>query len=80
MTAEPFCQALIRTAIGLLRCGAPAVRLDRYACIHEHVKDRWTCTIHEPKPGLVGCQDCLQLGHECDLVHLPAPIATRGRS
>jgi len=58
-------------------CTRPATAVHRYACVHEHVRDRPTCDDHAPKPGIVGCRRCLEAGHEClmeaQLVTEPAP-------
>jgi hypothetical protein len=55
------------------RCDAPAAAVYDYGCVHEHVKRRHNCEIHEPQPGLVGCIDCWAdgTGHDCELIARP---------
>ena len=48
-------------------CGMPAIAIHVYACIHEHVVRKATCAKHAPEPGAVGCRQCFDLGHECEL-------------
>ena len=52
-------------------CGAPVVAVRDYTCIHEHVRRRGNCLIHEPVPGAVGCRECFDLGHECEMTAGP---------
>ena len=54
-------------------CGAPAVASHRYACVHEHVRDRQSCALHAPVPGAVGCRACADLGHDCEMAYQPVP-------
>ncbi len=58
-------RGLLRPA--MRRCGAPAVAVHDYGCVHEHVKRRASCVVHAPVPGEVGCWSCLQEGHECEM-------------
>ncbi len=57
----------LRTCGQLVYCDDPAFALWRYSCVHEHVREGWTCPDHEPAPGQVGCARCLQAGHECEM-------------
>jgi hypothetical protein len=66
--AEQVCRAATREDGQWVECGAPGVSLHRYGCIHEHVKEMWSCVLHEPEPGAVGCRDCFDAGHLCDLI------------
>jgi hypothetical protein len=62
------CAAAAPTEFGwLMYCDRPATALHRYACEHEHVVDRATCDEHAPEPGAVGCRQCFDAGHECDM-------------
>jgi hypothetical protein len=54
--------------LGFAKCGAPGVAVYDYGCIHEHVKRRLNCALHEPVPGAVGCRDCWEQGHECAMI------------
>lgn len=49
------------------QCGQPAAAVHRYACVHEHVVEKVTCAGHAPQPGIVGCRQCFDAGHECEL-------------
>lgn len=59
------CQSGLPTLLGWVLCGAPAIAVHDYGCIHEHVKRRATCAEHAPQPGIVGCVACWDAGHEC---------------
>lgn len=48
-------------------CGKPATAVFKYMCVHEHWKVRSTCDEHRPEPGAVGCRECWDAGHECEL-------------
>lgn len=48
-------------------CNEPATGFFTYACVHEHVVSKWTCDAHHPRPGFVGCVQCLAAGHECEM-------------
>jgi len=65
--SAPACEAGNLIGGTWRECGAPAVALHRYACVHEHVRDRWTCALHEPVPGTVGCRACRDAGHDCPM-------------
>lgn len=53
--------------VNVIECGAPATGFFRYACVHEHVVEKWTCLEHHPRPGWVVCVQCLKAGHECEM-------------
>lgn len=53
--------------VGLVYCDDIATGLYRWGCLHEHIKDLWTCDDHAPTPGAVGCYQCLIQGHECEM-------------
>ena len=44
----------------VLFCDQPATAVHRYACVHEHVRERATCDEHAPEPGKVGCRTCFE--------------------
>lgn len=48
-------------------CGLPADARTLYSCACGHVRERVTCPVHEPQEGQVGCQLCLEDGHECGM-------------
>ena len=49
-------------------CGAPAEGLYRRACVHEHVRDGWLCTLHAGIPESALCKACFDVdGHECPI-------------
>ena len=50
----------------------PATAVYVYACIHEHVVRKPTCAAHAPEPGVVGCRQCFDLGHECGMEYQDA--------
>ncbi len=58
---------------GMLRCGAPATAVYRYACPCGHIRSRAACADHQPAPGATGCLTCHQGnqgisgGHECPM-------------
>lgn len=56
------------TAAWRVICDQPATAVHRYACEHEHVRERATCDEHAPQPGIVGCRACREAGHECPMV------------
>lgn len=67
MTAPGTGEAATPAPAGWDKCGAEAVTVHRYACVHEHVRDRATCGRHQPEPGQVGCQACWDAGHGCPM-------------
>ena len=52
-------------------CGEPAVAVHAYRCGHGHEKRRPTCPAHAPQPGQVGCRECYDQGHECEMTAGP---------
>jgi hypothetical protein len=50
-----------------IACLKPATERHRYGCVHEHIVERSNCVDHQPEPGAVGCRQCFELGHECEL-------------
>ena len=59
--------------LGLGReCGAPAVSIHAYACVHEHIRIKASCAEHQPEPGAVGCRSCFEAGHECEMTAGPS--------
>jgi len=63
---RPLCEAALPDSDGWLYiCDRVATGLYRYGCVHEHVGERWTCDVHHPVDGDVGCRACLEAGHEC---------------
>lgn len=72
-----FCEAATPVIQGdvavWLECGEPSTAAFRYACIHEHIRIRATCPAHRPEPGIVGCQACFQLGHDCEMTAVAVP-------
>jgi len=48
-------------------CGMPAVAVGEYRCACGHEKRRANCGEHEPEPGAVGCRQCWDEGHECEM-------------
>ena len=48
-------------------CGEPAAAVHVYRCGHGHEKRRATCAEHAPQPGQVGCRECYDQGHECEM-------------
>lgn len=70
VTGETCCAA-VPADPGWILCGAPATAVHRYACVHEHIKERATCAEHEPAEGRVGCIQCWKAGHDCPLVFVP---------
>ena len=62
------CDARLFTDPFFALCGQPGVAIHDYGCVHEHIKRRVNCLEHAPKPGSVGCWDCLKIGHDCDMV------------
>lgn len=48
-------------------CGEPSVAIHEYRCEHGHAVRRATCTVHAPRPGIVGCRECFDQGHECGM-------------
>jgi hypothetical protein len=48
-------------------CGERGTAVYDYECAHGHVKRRVNCEFHEPEPGMAGCIDCRNAGHECPL-------------
>lgn len=65
-----FCQAAVIDIAyydGWEECGMPATATHTYACVHEHIVTKGTCDQHEPQPGMVGCRQCWDNGHECEM-------------
>ena len=48
-------------------CGEPSVAIHEYRCEHGHVVRKPTCSEHLPQPGAVGCRQCFDQGHECEM-------------
>jgi len=61
-SAATTAQRLIWTS-----CGLPAVAEHVYACVHGHVVRKPVCAGHLPGPGMVGCRQCFDAGHECEM-------------
>jgi hypothetical protein len=58
-------------------CDEPGTDIYQYACQHEHVVTKVTCEQHKPISGEVGCKQCADLGHECEMTF--RPIAHQGK-
>ena len=48
-------------------CGEPSVAAHEYRCEHGHVVRKPSCAEHAPEPGSVGCRQCYDQGHECEM-------------
>lgn len=48
-------------------CGEPSVAVYEYRCEHGHAVRKPACAEHEPEPGAVGCRQCYDQGHECEM-------------
>lgn len=67
--ADRPCEAALPSCDGTWRsiCDSPATQVHRYACVHEHVRERATCDEHAPQPHIVGCRACFEAGHGCEM-------------
>ena len=55
-------------------CGEPSVAVHEYRCACSrpecqpgHTVRKETCADHRPRPGMVGCRQCYDAGHECGM-------------
>jgi hypothetical protein len=63
-TCEAARPAAMFAEWGWRECGQPAIAVYDWTCPREHSVRKGVCAAHEPVPGLVGCRQCFNDGHD----------------